>query len=293
VVQFRLVAHLTPGEAIEACETALRQLLQLVVPPLVGEDWLAQQLTPEKLAQLEERRKEEGKKRVLRGVASTPQSLLAYADLFTLRTLTEKNWQHLAPALGKKSETGALLKRLDDLRNAIAHNRPLVPFERDLAAGIAGEIRNRVTIFMSTNDPAGDIYPRIEFAQDNFGNSIDPIGLESAGMGGNSRTGQVVYERDVLTFTLRGSDPQNRDLEWQIHSNRTEPAVITSDGGTATLRLELSAIHVTEELVVGVFMKATGTPYHRSGTNDHRVFWYYKCRPRESNPDHRPATSSL
>ncbi len=284
MIQYQPVAHLTPGEAVEACETALRQLLQLVVPPSVGEDWLAKQLSAGKLAQLEERRDEEGKKRALRGVASTPQSLLAYADLFTLRDLVDKNWQILAPALGEKAEISALLKRLDALRNPIAHNRPLVPFEQDLAAGIAGDIRNRVTIFMSTQDEAGDIYPRIEFAQDNFGNSIDPISLESGGMGGGFRTGQIVYEGDVLTFTLRGSDPQNRDLEWQIHSNMTEPAVITSDGGTATLRLELRDVHVTEELIVGVFMKAVGTPYHRSGTNDHRVFWYYKCRPRASVP---------
>jgi hypothetical protein len=146
VIQYRLVAHLTPGQAIEACETALRQLLQLVVPPSVGEDWLAKQLSAEKLTQLEQRREEEEKKHARRGVASTPESLLAYTDLYMLRTLVEKNWQILVPALGKKSETGALLKRLDDLRNAIAHNRPLVPFEADLAAGIAGEMRNRVTI---------------------------------------------------------------------------------------------------------------------------------------------------
>jgi hypothetical protein len=284
VIQYQPVAHLAPGEAIEACETALRQVLQLVVPASVGEDWLTKQLPPEKLAQLDQRREEERKKRALRGVASTPESLLAYADLYTLRSLAEKNWQILVPALGKKSETGTLLKRLDDLRNPIAHNRPLVPFEQDLAAGIAGEIRNRVTIFMSTNDPAGDIYPRIEFAQDNFGHSIDPIRVEPSGIGGHLETGQVVYEGDVLTFTLRGSDPQNRDLEWQIHSSGTEPAMITSDGATATLRLDLRDMHVTEELIVGVYMKAIGTPYHRSGTNDYRVFWYYKCRPRASVP---------
>jgi hypothetical protein len=135
---------------------------------------------------------------------------------------------------------------------------------------------------MSTNDPAGD--PRIEFAQDNFGNSVDPLNLDESGIGEHVMTDQIVYEGDVLTFTMRGSDPQNRDLEWQIHSNRTEPPVVTPDGATATLRLELLDMHVTEQLIVGVYMKAIGTPYHRSGTNDHRVFWYYKCRPRASMP---------
>jgi hypothetical protein len=70
-----------------------------------------------------------------------------------------------------------------------------------------------VTIFMSTQDEAGDIYPRIEFAQDNFGHSIDPFIVEPDGRGGFAHTGQIVSEGDVLTFTLRGSDPQNRDDE--------------------------------------------------------------------------------
>ena len=38
-----------------------------------------------------------------------------------------------------------------------------------------------VTIFMSTQDEVGDIYPRIEFAQDNFGHSIDHLTVEPGG----------------------------------------------------------------------------------------------------------------
>ena len=60
----------------------------------------------------------------------------------------------------------ALLKRLDNIRNAVGHSRPLLPFERDLLSGIAGQIRNQVTIYMSTQDEAGDIYPRIESVTD-------------------------------------------------------------------------------------------------------------------------------
>ena len=138
---------------------------------------------------------------------------------------------------------------------------------------------------MSTQDEAGDIYPRIEFAQDNFGNSIDPIRLDPGGMGGGLRTDQTVYEGDVLTFTLRGSDPQNRDLEWRVIPDKTQSVVITSNGDKATLRFKLDASHVREELTVGVFMKAMGTPYHRSKLGDHRVFWYYRCRPRASAPE--------
>jgi hypothetical protein len=279
MVRTQNMAHLTPGEAIEATETALRQLLQHVVPGVVGENWLEQQVTPEKLTQWTERRAEEQKKRETRGIAKTPDSLLAYADLFSLRKLAEKNWSILDPSLGKKSETGALLKRLDDLRNTVQHNRPLVPFEEDLVAGIAGEIRNRVTIFMSTQDEAGEFYPRIEFAQDNFGNSVD-IFVDPGGMGGLVQTGLTVYEGDVLTFTLRGSDPQNRELWWWRNTLVGVEGVRSASDGTAELRVELTGAHVRELLEIGISVRAEGTPYHRTPHDDHRVFFIYRCRPR-------------
>ncbi|QNJ91358.1 hypothetical protein HZU40_24600 [Mycolicibacterium fluoranthenivorans] len=276
------MAHLSPGEAIEACETALRQLLDAVMSPLNGADWFEGQVTAEKLLQLEERRETERKKREARGVAATPDALTAYADLFTLRSVCEKNWQRVEPALGKKAETGTLLKRLDDLRNAIAHNRPLVPFEEDLVAGIAGEIRNRVTIFMSTKDPVGDIYPRIEFAQDSFGFSVDPIKATDV-VGGSVRPDLTLHPGDIVTFTCRGTDPQGRPMRWQIDgsppfAHRVVP-VIAEGGETVQLKLQLVDSDVSETITVGIFMWAEGTPYHRSQHGDHRVFFYYRCRP--------------
>jgi hypothetical protein len=102
----------------------------------------------------------------------TSVDLLDYSDLFDLLTMSEEDWSRVAPALGKGKEVLSLLKRLDDLRNNVAHGRQLVPFEVHLFAGIAGDIRNRVTIYMSTQDPSGNNFPRIESVTDEFGNVL-------------------------------------------------------------------------------------------------------------------------
>lgn len=63
-------------------------------------------------------------------------------------------------ALGPKVETLPLLARFEQLRNSVAHSRGILAFEEALLSGIAGQIRNQVTIFMSIQDPSGDYYPR-------------------------------------------------------------------------------------------------------------------------------------
>jgi hypothetical protein len=70
---------------------------------------------------------------------------LAYANFYELLEFVEEHWEPLAAALGKKASIVALLKRFDNLRNTVANNRELVTFEKELYAGIAGQIRKDVS----------------------------------------------------------------------------------------------------------------------------------------------------
>ena len=63
------------------------------------------------------------------------------------------------------------MDRPEEFRNAPMRSRTLVPFERALAEGMAGEIRNKVTIYRSALDPADRHFPRIEYVRDSFGNT--------------------------------------------------------------------------------------------------------------------------
>ena len=115
----------------------------------------------------------------------------------------------------------ALLKRLDDLRNTIAHGRALVPFEVELASGIAGDVRNRVTLYMTLQDPGGDHFPRIESVTDEFGNVLDgSLTLKTSNP--LCQTGVTLRVDDRVRFVCRGTDPQGRDLRWTL---RTHPPV--------------------------------------------------------------------
>lgn len=138
-----------------------------------GPDWLTKVAGADKRELWAARAEAEAKSRGRRGALGMPAAGLAYANLYDLITIAKKHWEPLAPALYAKAEVMPLLERLETLRNAVGHSRPLVPYEEDLLAGIAGQIRNQVTIFMSAQDRAGDIYPRIESVTDSIGQRIE------------------------------------------------------------------------------------------------------------------------
>ncbi len=127
-----------------------------------SEDWLQKVATQKQIECWEERARDEASRREKRGVVNTPSAGLEYANLYDLREIIRRHWQPVSPALGARKETDALLSeavrflalldRADALRNTVAHSRELLPFEEDLLAGIAGDIENRVTIYMSSQD---------------------------------------------------------------------------------------------------------------------------------------------
>lgn len=127
-----------------------------------GADWLSRIASPAQRQLWSDWADEESQRRGKRGVYAVPTAGLGYSNLYDLIDIAAKNWAPLAAALGDRKRALPLLDRADQLRNAVAHSRPLLPFEQDLLAGISGQIRNQVILYMSTQDAAGDIYPRIE-----------------------------------------------------------------------------------------------------------------------------------
>ena len=220
--------------------------------------------------------------RVKRGVAAVPEVGLSYANFYDLLTIADKHWEELAPALDKKAITFRLLERFEQLRNSVAHGRPLLAFERDLLSGIAGQIRNQVTIFMSTQDDAGEYYPRIESITDSFGHRIDSAGSVDHELAGSQITGKVLRPGDVVTYTAIGTDPQDRTLRWRLTSSQTGRLLaqeLSSKGTPVALTWVVDDGDVTETAVVQIHMEADGARYHRFVGFDHRAFFHYTVRP--------------
>jgi Swt1-like HEPN len=137
------VVTLEPTAALQTCENALRQLMAHAYKKSYGDDWLQRITTEDQRNEWLERAEAEGNTR--RGVAVVPPVGLAYANFYELLEFVEEHWEPLAAALGKKASIVALLKRFDNLRNTVAHNRELVTFEKELYSGIAGQIRKDVS----------------------------------------------------------------------------------------------------------------------------------------------------
>lgn len=272
------MAHLTPSSALESCETALRQLLEHVLAEKHGAEWMTKVFNGDQLVKLAERRDYEQKKRTSRGVAVVSDALIDYTQFFDLLTLAEKNWELLVPALGKKADTLALLRRIDDLRNSVAHNRALLPFEEDLAAGIAGEIRNRVTIYMSSQDETGDFYARIEEASDSFGNRLD--GVRTLGTSHPSvATGLTLRVGQIVTFRCRASDPEGRRLTWRLYTSYAGDRSVVIDGDDVELRWEVTDEHISSQTNVYIQLIAESR-YHRwDQSYDGQAVFLYRVDP--------------
>ena len=275
------MASLDPAASIATCEQALRQLLRGIVQQheqLTLEAWAG----AARIEQWQERSGVEAKKRQPRGVATTSVDLLDYSNLFDLLTMCEKDWNRVAPALGKGKEVLALLKRLDDLRNTIAHGRELVPFEVDLVAGIAGDIRNRVTIYMSTQDPGGDYFPRIESVTDEFGNVLDgSLTLQTSNP--LCDTGLTLRVGDRVRFVCHATDPQGRQLKWTLRNHPDPTAGISAEGTDVELEWVVGTRAIGQSSMVMIAMQAVGTEYHRwEGIRDGLAMFNYRVLPPDS-----------
>ena len=275
IAGFGYLLHVGTNESIAAAEADLRSLIRLLLIDNATADWLAMSgLTEGRLQTIRERIEAEPKRRP--GTVSEVDPT-RYLDFYDLGTIIKRNWGKFKDALGpRQSEFFFYFSRLADLRDPDAHNRLLLPFEMELVAGIAGEIRNRVTIFRSTMGPNKEYYPNIETVVDSLGtrferpNSAHPLFIES---GIELRVG------DVIKFMCSGWDPNGRELNWALHFDPipTQPSD-TATGTEATLTARIAEWHVKESLNIRIVLTSSGA-YHRKGPYDDELWFVYSVAP--------------
>jgi hypothetical protein len=261
-----------PSAAVAVIETDLRVLTRVVLQEVDGPQWMEKDLDAGTLESLEARREEERKRRAPSGV---PADLLGYTHLYELRTLIEKHWTAFAVALGQKREFAVLMDKVEDYRNAPAHSRELLPHERALLEGIAGEVRSKVTAFRSQRGPDASYYPVMESIHDSFGNEAD---LSSRNLGSVAvHTGLRLRPGDVVRFEARGWDPQGRELTWEYGP------IFAGQGGAVTgTEVAFDWVVREEDVSVGWFLEIQVTSsgrYHRHRSYDDRVTFHYAVDP--------------
>ena len=269
-----------PKHALETCENALRRLMEYVYNEEFGSNWLHEvSNSPQRKLWAQRAADEAGQNP---GAAVVPPEGLAYSQFEDLVLIAKKYWGPLESALGDKDETLPLLERFDKLRHRIAHNRSLLTFQRDLVSGIAGQIRNQVTIFMSKQDPSGDYYPRIELVFDDFGNRIEPGPPQPHSYhDGLCMAEEVLHIGDTLIFVCTGTDPKDRPLSWTLQSAGSEPLTKTADSGEI-VELTWTAAATGEALEVHILMSSP-SEYHRRTHNDGTVTFVYRVLPPKND----------
>jgi hypothetical protein len=260
-----------PADAINAVEVVLRDLVEQVLTEKHGEEWIERCGTPEKIEKWRERKLEEAKKRD--GTTPEPR-LLYYSDFTDLAPMIKKHWELFKPCLGDRKTFDVYMDRLEEFRNAPMHSRNLVPFERALAEGIAGEIRNKVTIYRSGLDPADRHFPRIEYVRDSFGHA--PTGGSSMDM---LRTSITLYPGDEVSYDGSGCDPQDGALKWTMQVLAGDQPLVEEQGRQVSFTWRVTEANISESTFVHVSL-ISDRPWHRATGYDDRRSFIYAVLPR-------------
>ena len=233
---------LEPTEALESTENALRHIVRLVA----GDDWQTKIPGPKRL-ESEKRQQRESQRRP--GV-SVSDDLLAFTDFSDLTTLILDQWTTFEPVFGDETRTTAYFNSMKSARNTIAHSRALVPFERELLSGMAGQLRQQITLYRTNINAPEQHYPVIESTKDNFGNDGAKVGEQE----------MIRLEvGDTIEYNCRAVDPRGRDLEWLVVvgvDSKTDPVWVK--GATVDLSLTVTDDDVGESYLTSIFMRSTG-----------------------------------
>lgn len=257
------MSPIEPSLAVQTVEIALRDLIRKVLGP----DWGEKRGAPD-LERLREKQEEDRKRR---DGAIVNDDLLAYTELHSLTQLIDKNWESFKPALGDSARTKVFLGILADFRNPVAHSRQLLPFERELLSGAAGQLRNQVSLFLSCDDGSHQHYSSIESVTDSFGNIAGSFYDAD-----RFHAGIRLNVGDRLAFHCMATDPRGREIIWKlgIGTSTRHEAIAETSGVPAELIWEVADNHVGEKRWVRISAAHAGRFHQREGFDDERFLTY-------------------
>jgi len=274
-----------PSEAISATENAIR----LIVSNVLGDTWRS--LVPE--ATLRKIQRYHDTDLAKRSGVFLGDDLLAYTEFPVLLDIVRADYAKFEPVFGDQTRTEAAFLLMTDLRNAVAHSRELVTFEREILSGTSTRIRNQIQEFRTAAEPVSAHYPLIESAVDGFGNAGTP-GLYYIPAGRQLLRLEV---GDRVTLRLRAIDPRGRGLNWRIlavqgsyNAVGVPPWVGEPDavGSPAEIEFTVTENHVDEEFLIRVWLIHGGEKYHRHKTHDDAVTFGYAVNPPLDSPGSHP-----
>lgn len=258
------------SQALKDTENSLRDFIAVVLREKLGESWVEEcGVSPDRLDKWKERRGVEEKRQRF-GVVE--QRLIYYADFYDLRTILKKHWSGVfSEALGDWKTVDVWLSELEKLRDPDAHRRELLPHQKHLVYGIAGEIRTRLVRYRSKRETSEDYFPRIESARDSLGN------LYTYGNPAVIGTGMCLRVGDTIDFVITATDPMGEPLQYAIFESTT-----TKWQSNNAIRLRITERHVQKrfDVILVVRSQRKYHAYRSDGFDDRVVFSYEVLPPR-------------
>lgn len=205
------------------------------------------------------------------------ERLIYYADFYDIKTILKKHWAGVfAAALGDWKTVEVYLTELERLRDPDAHRRELLPHQKQLAAGISGEIRSRIVRFRSKRETSDDVFPRIESARDSLGNIWVP---NSAFRTTDVLTGMTLRIGDQIDFLLTARDPEDAALEYSMQVGIIGP--MSPWQASPEFSLRLTEKHIARNFTVDLQVRSN-RDYHAYGAIDALVSFKYSVLPQRS-----------
>jgi hypothetical protein len=264
--------RLDVGDAITSVENSMRDLISRTMEQAHGTSWLDYLgVTPERIESWRQRREEEPKRRP---GGAVDDRLMYYSDFRDLASIVKKNWEHFRGCFGDKRRFEVYTDRLLAFRNPDAHSRALLPFEEHLAVGMAGELRQEITLFLSSGAgaPEPEYFARIEEVRDSYG--LRAVGHATGPIG--SYTSEVVLRPgDRVTFHGRAWDPHGGALTWRIRANGDKAEL---EGPSFEWEWTVKESDIGEGTAIW-FVVASDRPYSRFDREDDLLQIRYRVLP--------------
>lgn len=252
--------------SLRDAENALRDFAEEILVEKFGDEWAEKSgAAPDRVQKWKDRRTEEAKKLT---AGNVDPRLLYYSDSYDLKTIIVKHWELFKPCFGDKKTMEIFLDKMENFRNPDAHRRRLLPAQEQLLHGISGEIRNAITNYRSKQAPKDEFFPRIEYAQDSFGNVCK---------GGDAvDTERTLRPGDVVSFSITAWDPMEGTLEY--HAVRKTLEYIVDWNPSNTFEWTVLESDIARMLIVEIEIRSDRS-YHANAGYDDRATFVYSVLP--------------
>lgn len=260
-----MIDNMDITQALKDTENSLRDFITSLLREKLGKSWIeCSGVSAEKIEKWKERKTSE-MKRQQTGVIE--ERLIYYADFYDLRTILKKHWAGIfSAALGDWKKLDVWLDELEKLRDPDAHRRELLPHQKYLVMGIAGDIRTRIIRYRSKHETSEDYYPRIESARDSLGN------IYTYGTPFRPATGMRLRVGDTIEFVITAVDPMEEPLKYGLYSFQT----LWQDSNVISLKIKESDIAKTYSALLVI---KSNRQYHAKKDYDDAVMFDYEVLP--------------